>query len=106
MLRGQIAYIVSGSVFLFIGLATVSIATIRINRRGARISPWLGIWSATYGAVQLTDLPSVVAVAPHWLQIMAPFVNTALTYLLVVPASLAFLELSLGGLRRVLQAGL
>ena len=93
----------SGSVFVFIGLATISIAAIR-KRHGVRIFFWLGIWSAMYGAVQVTDLPSVVAVAPDWLQKGAPFINTAMTYLLVVPASFSFLELSLGGLRRLLGA--
>jgi len=56
-----------------------------------------------YGAAQLTQSPAVIAALPRWLQIGAPFTNTAMTYLLVVAASLAVRELSLGGLRVLVQ---
>ena len=102
MLRGQLADIILGAVFLFIGLAACSIAAIR-RRSGVRIFVWLGIWSAMYGAMQLSQSPAVVAVSPRWLQISAPYANTALMYLLIVVASLAFLELSLGKLRFLIQ---
>ncbi len=102
MLRGQVADIIIGSVFLFIGLAACSIAAIR-RQSGVRIFVWLGIWSAMYGAVQLSQSPAVVAASPRWLQISAPYANTAMMYLLVVVGSLSFLELSLGRLRFVIQ---
>jgi sigma-B regulation protein RsbU (phosphoserine phosphatase) len=102
IVRGQIADIVTGAIFLFIGLATCAIAAMR-HRRSVRIFFWLGIWSAMYGAVQLSDLPAVLAVAPGWFRISAPYLNAAMTYLLVVPASLSFLELSQGRLRSLLQ---
>jgi sigma-B regulation protein RsbU (phosphoserine phosphatase) len=103
MLRGQIADIVVGSIFVFIGLATCSIAAFRRGRR-ARIFIWLGIWSAMYGAAQLARSPAVIGASPRWLQIGAPYADTAITYLLVVVGSLSFLELSLGRLRRLIQA--
>ncbi len=102
MLRGQITDLVAGSIFLFVGLATGSIAVTR-QRRGVRIFVWLGIWSAMYGAAQLSQSPAVVSAVPRWLQTCAPYANTALTYLLVVAASLTFLELSLGRLRDLMQ---
>jgi phosphoserine phosphatase RsbU/P len=102
MLRGQVADIIIGSVFLFVGLAACVIAKLR-RRSGARIFAWLGIWSAMYGAVQLNQSPAVVAVSARWLQISAPYANTAMMYLLIVVASLAFLELSLGKLRFLIQ---
>jgi hypothetical protein len=49
MLRSQVADIIVGSIFLFIGLAACFIAAIR-RRSGVRIFVWLGIWSAVYGA--------------------------------------------------------
>lgn len=103
MLRGQVADIIVGSVFLFIGLATCFIAAAR-RRSGVRIFVWLGIWSALYGAVRLSQSPAVLAVSPRWLQISAPYANTAMTYLLVVVGALSFLELSLGRLRLLIQA--
>jgi phosphoserine phosphatase RsbU/P len=102
MLRGQIADIVVGSLFLFIGLATCSIGAIR-HRRGVRVFVWLGIWSAMYGAVQLSQSPAVIAASPHWLQDCAPYANIAMTYLLVVAGVLSFLELSQGRLRFLMQ---
>jgi sigma-B regulation protein RsbU (phosphoserine phosphatase) len=102
-LRGQVADIIFGSVFLFIGLAACCIAAIR-RRSGVRIFIWLGIWSAMYGAEHLGQSPAIVAVSPRWLQISAPYANTAATYLAVVFASLSFLELSLGKMRFLNQA--
>jgi sigma-B regulation protein RsbU (phosphoserine phosphatase) len=104
MLRGQVADIIAGSVFLFIGLATCCIAAIR-RRSGVRIFVWLGIWSAMYGAEHLGQSPAVVAVSPRWLQISTPYANTAMTYLAVVVGSLSFLELSFGKMRFLNQAG-
>ena len=98
MLRGQIADIIAGSVLLFVGLATCGIAGIR-RRSGTRVFTWLGIWSTMYGAVQLTQTEAVVAALPLWLRISAPQANMAMTYLLVVPGLLSFLELSLGKVR-------
>ena len=103
MLRGEVADIIVGSVFLFVGLAACSIAAIR-RRSGVRIFIWLGIWSAMYGAMHLSQSPAVVSVLPHWLQISAPYANTAMTYLMVVAGSLSFLELSLGRVRFVIEA--
>ena len=103
MLRGQVADIIFGSVFLFIGLAACSIAAIR-RRSGVRIFVWLGIWSAMYGATNLIQSSAVVTVSPHWFQISAPYANTAMMYVMVVVALLCFGELSLGRLRFLIQA--
>ena len=102
-LRGQVADIIIGSVFLFIGLAACSIAAIR-RRSGVRIFVWLGIWSAMHGAVLLIETPAVVEVSPRWLQISAPYAYTAMKYLMVVVGLLSFRELSLGRLRLLIQA--
>ena len=102
MLRGQVADIILGSVFLFIGLTACAIAAIR-RRSGTRIFAWLGIWSALYGAVQLSQSQVVLAVLPRWLQMSAPSANASMTYLLVFPCALSFRELSCGKVRFLLQ---
>jgi sigma-B regulation protein RsbU (phosphoserine phosphatase) len=102
MLRAQVADLILGSVFLFIGLTACAIAGIR-RRSGTRIFAWLGIWSALYGAVQLSQSQVVVAVSPRWLQISAPYANPVMTYLLVFPCALSFRELSLGKMRFLLN---
>jgi sigma-B regulation protein RsbU (phosphoserine phosphatase) len=102
MLRGQLADILFGAVFLFIGLAASSIAAIR-PRRGARLVIWLGTWSAMYGTGLLFRSPAVVVALPRLLQTSVPFVNTLIAYLLAVVAMSAFLDLSRGGIRPLIK---
>jgi len=101
-LRGQLIEIISGTVFVFIGLAACAIAAIR--RSGVRLFLWLGIWSAMYGTGLLTRCPMVVTALPRWLQISIPYANAVNTYLIVVAAFFAFLELSVGRLRLVIKS--
>jgi phosphoserine phosphatase RsbU/P len=100
-LRGQIIDLVCGSIFVFVGLAACFIAVIR-RTGGVRFFALLGIWSAMYGALQLTQEQILLAVSPHWLQVIAPTVNTALAYLIGVAGPLSFRELSLGWPRKFL----
>jgi phosphoserine phosphatase RsbU/P len=102
MLRGQLAEIVLGAVFLFIGLAACSIAAIW-PRSGVRLVIWLGIWSAMYGTGLLFRSPAVVAALPSVLQTSVLYVNTLITYLLSVVAMLTFLELSRGRVRLLIK---
>jgi sigma-B regulation protein RsbU (phosphoserine phosphatase) len=99
-LRGQLVEIMSGTVFVFIGLSACAIAAIR--RSGVRLFLWLGIWSAMYGTGLLTRSSAVVAVLPKWSQIGVPYANAINTYLVVVVAFFAFLELIVGRLRLVM----
>ena len=103
MLRGQLVNIMSGAVFLFIGLASCFLAAVR-RRGGVRIFVWLGIWSGLWGARLLAESAAVVAALPHWVQISVPFLRIAVTYLLLPVASLAWLELSAGKFRHFVRA--
>ena len=103
MLRGQLADIILGAFFLFIGLAACSIAAIR-RQGGVRVLIWFGAWSAMYGAAELAESPAVVTVSPHWLQISIPYLDISIQYFIVVVAWLAFLELSTGKLRFLVWA--
>ena len=100
-LRGEVIEIISGTVFVFIGLAACAIAAIR--RSGVRLFLWLGIWSAMYGTGTLTRCQLVVTSLPRWLQVSVPYANAVNTYLVVVVAFVAFLQLSVGRLRRVIE---
>ncbi len=103
LLRNQLVAIMSGAVFLFIGLAACSLAAVR-RRNGVRLVVWLGIWSGMYGARLLIESPAVAAAVPHWIRMGFPFLKTAITYLLVPVVSLAWLELSAGKMRLFLHA--
>jgi len=100
--RNQLVTIMSGAVFLFIGLASCSLAAVR-RRGGVRIFVWLGIWSGSWGARLLAESPAVVAALPLWVQACVPFLRIAVTYLLLSVASLAWLELSAGKFRHFLR---
>ena len=102
ILRGQLADIILGTIFLFIGLAACSIAAIR-RRSGVRLFIWLGIWSAIYGAGLLIQSRAIVAALPHSIQVTIPFVNIVRSYLTVVVGLSAFLELSLGKVRLFIE---
>jgi len=99
-LGGQLIEIISGTIFVFVGFAACAIAAVR--RSGVRLFLWLGVWSAMYGTGLLTRCSLVVAALPRWLQICVPYANAANTYLVVVVAFFAFLELSVGRLRLVM----
>jgi len=103
LLRDQLMGIVAGTIFLFIGLSSLMIAAVR-RRRDIRIFVWLGIWSALYGALHLTQSSAVLAASPRWFEVGAPYANTAMTYLAVVVGSLSFRELSLGKMRKLILA--
>jgi phosphoserine phosphatase RsbU/P len=105
MLRGQLADIILGTGFLFIASqmwGACSIAAIR-RQSGVRLFIWLGIWSAIYGIGLLTQSPAVVAVLPLSIQRSVPYVTTGIGYLTLVVGLCAFLELSLGVVRRLIK---
>ena len=103
MLRAEVPEIGIGSIFLFVGLASCAIAEIR-RGAGTLIFVWLGIWSAMYGAVELSRSPAFLAVLPPSLQAAAPYAYNAMLYLVIVVGLLAFRELTRGKLRLLLQA--
>jgi len=102
MLRDQVGGIMLGTVFLFIGLGACGIAAIRGGAR-VRILVWFGIFSAMYGARILAQMPAVFSVLPRSAWASRPYVIWIITYLILIPALLFWLELSLGKLRPFLQ---
>lgn len=105
MLRGQLADIILGAVFLFIASqmwGACSIAAIR-RQSGVGLFIWLGIWSAIYGIGLLTQSSAVVAALPLSIQRSVPYVTTGIAYLTLVVGLCAFLELSLGIVRLLIK---
>ncbi len=102
MLRGQVGLIILGTVFVFIGLASCGIAAIRGGSR-VRILVWIGIFSAMYGARLLAQASAVMRLLPRSAWGRGPYVIGIITYLILIPALLFWLELSRGKLRPILQ---
>lgn len=101
-LRGEVIDIVLGTVFLTIGATACAVAAIRW-RTGVRILVLWGIFSGMYGLQKLGQTPTILTVLPHSLESAAPYVNTAVMYLLLVSALFAWRELSLGKLRFIVH---
>jgi sigma-B regulation protein RsbU (phosphoserine phosphatase) len=101
-LRGDVIDIVLGTVFLTVGATACAIAVIR-RRSGVRILVWWGIFSGIYGLQKLGQTPTILAVLSHSLLSVAPYVNTAVRYLLLVSALFAWRELTLGKVRLLIQ---
>ena len=101
-LRAEVIDIVTGTVFLSIGLAACVVAIIR-GRRGVRILVWWGIWSGTFGLQTLIQTPAILAALPAALKPTVPYMSITVTYLLLVAALLAWRELTLGKVRFFLQ---
>lgn len=98
MLGSHVVDIISGTVFVFLGLAACGIAAMR-RRSGVRLLVWCGIWSAMYGVHPLLDSLDALALLPHWLHVSVPYVGTATGYLILVVATRAWLELGVGKIR-------
>lgn len=96
--RDEVVGIIVGTVFLLPGLACCGVASMR-RGSGARALMWMGIWSAIYGARPLADAVTELEVVPKWLAAGVPYLDVVISYLIVVVATLATLELSKGKLR-------
>jgi sigma-B regulation protein RsbU (phosphoserine phosphatase) len=101
-IRNEVVGIMSGTIFVFIGLVACCFAAVR-RQSGGRLFAWLGIWSAMYGALLLAESPGVAAALPHAGQASLPFLTTVVGYLLFPVASLAWLELGAGRMRLFLK---
>jgi len=97
-LRGDVINIVLGTVFLTVGASACAIAAIRWHR-GVRILVWWGICSSMFGFQTLGQTSTMLTVLPHSFKSAAPYVNTAVMYLLLIFVLVAWRELSLGKLR-------
>jgi phosphoserine phosphatase RsbU/P len=90
-------------VFLLVGIVACGIAAMR-RRSGGGVLAWLGIWSAVYGARPLTDALALLGLLPRWFQAILPFLDTVISYLILVVANRTFLELTTGWMRNFTKA--
>jgi phosphoserine phosphatase RsbU/P len=102
LLRGELTNLFSGGFFIVFGLVAVAIAVIR-RRGGVRILVWIGLWSAIFGLNMLFQSPAIAAAFPVSLRRFLDLGSVCASYLTLVVAALAYLELTLGALRRLLQ---
>jgi hypothetical protein len=105
ILRDRFAYIVFGTVFLFVGLVATAIA-VMLRRSGARLLTWLGIWSAIEGVRYLFGSLGDLGLLPQRFNLSFSYLDNVLSYFVVVVAVLAFLQLSQDKLRLFLQGAI
>jgi sigma-B regulation protein RsbU (phosphoserine phosphatase) len=102
ILRGELIDLFSGAFFVFFGVVAFAIAIIR-RRGGVRMLVWIGLWSAIFGLNQFFQSPAIEAAFPVWPRSVFALGAVSASYLTLVAAALAFLELTLGALRRLIQ---
>jgi sigma-B regulation protein RsbU (phosphoserine phosphatase) len=105
LLRGELQIVVAASFFLFISLIALLIAMV-LRRRSSRLLIWVGLWSGMFGFSQLFRSQAVVAALPASFVPACRLLIVACNYLIIVAGTLAFLELTLGVLRRFVQVQL
>jgi len=101
MLRDRTSDVVFGTLFLLVALGAWGIALMR-RRSGVGVLIWLGALSAIEARPLLPPLDDA-GLLPHWLHVTLPYLGDVLSYLVVIVAVLAFLQLSQGKLRLLLQ---
>jgi len=86
-------------------LCVCGIAVMR-RRSVRRFFVWLGIWSAIEGTEYLFGSLADLGLLPNWLLASLPYVGNVLSFLVVVIALLAFLDLSRDKLRLFFQGAI
>jgi phosphoserine phosphatase RsbU/P len=98
---GEVTYLITGTIFIVIGLVALVVAAIRRRTSGWRAVLWLGIWSALYGIQRINDCDFLVALLPHGMQVGIAYSHALATYFVLVAGLLTFRELTVGRLRRI-----
>ncbi len=102
LLRSELIDLFSAAFFVLFGLVAFAIAVIR-RRGGVRILVWIGLWSAIFGLNMLFQSPAIKSALPASLRPFLDLGSVCASYLTLVAAALAYLELTLGAFRRLLQ---
>jgi sigma-B regulation protein RsbU (phosphoserine phosphatase) len=98
----EVIVTILGTIFSFIGIAACGIAIVR-GREAGRILGWFGIFSTMYGLRLYAAVPVAFSLLAGRYAPIAPQFVWIITYIILIPAFLFWVELSLGTLRRVLQ---
>ena len=105
ILRGQVASIILGSIFLFVGVGALCLALLR-RRDQSRLAVWFGAFCGLYGLRMLAQAPAGFAQLPPQVWPTRPYVIAGITYVILVPAVLFWLEITIGKLRWLVKASL
>src|SRR5664279_4486017 len=102
-LRGDMIEVCTGTTFVIVGFVALAVAALR-RRSGVRAIVWVGIWSTSYGVLSLVGTRLFVTTLPGWLRVATPYIRVAVTYLMLAIATMAWLQISRGKIRILLQA--
>jgi sigma-B regulation protein RsbU (phosphoserine phosphatase) len=101
--QAGIVTIILGTIVLFMGVAACFVAIIRRDS-AAKVLAWFGIFSALYGLRLFAAVPPAFNLLAGDLSRYDLSIVWAITYVILIPAVLFWVELSFGLLRRFLQA--
>ena len=100
LIRGEVPNLMLGAIFVFVGLVALAVAAIR-HRREFLVLLWGGCFIGMYGLRLLEQAIVALSLAPRssWPDRLDVFI----TYMLVVPGTLFWVELTVGWVRRFVQ---
>jgi sigma-B regulation protein RsbU (phosphoserine phosphatase) len=100
LIRAHLPELFLGPVFAFVGVCACSVAAIR-HRKEFRVLLWFGLFIGMYGVRILAGATETLGIAPHsgWPNL----VSVLISYFLVVPGTLFWVELSIGKLRSFIK---
>lgn len=102
MVHGELANIMCGSVFVFVGVVACAFAAIR-RREQVRLFFYIGLWSGLYGVRLLLESPAFAAALPRSVQAHVSLIGMTIRYFMLPLATLTWLELAIGKVRLFLQ---
>lgn len=101
-LSRQLGEITFGTFFLLVGLVSASIALLR-RGKDIKILIWLAAWSGAYGIRLLIESPAVNIFLPQFIQNLVPAIDVTISYIVLVFALLAWVNLTRGIVRTFLK---
>lgn len=100
LVREQLAYLVFGAIFVFVGLVACCIAALR-RRAESRLLVWAGFFIGMFGVRMLAGATLGLQLLPR--SLWPERIVIGIDYSIVIPAMLFWAELSTGILRRVFR---
>lgn len=100
--RAEFAYVILGTIFVLIGVASCGIAVIR-RGSSAKVLGFCGMFSGMYGLRLFAASPDTWGLLAGRFASTAPQAVWIITYLIMIPALLFWAELTQGALRRFYQ---
>src|SRR5579871_6224713 len=102
MYAADFGYIILGTIALFMGIAACVVGLLH-RGTATRALLWFSLFSGLYGARLFASTPPALALLARPLSPYGAILISIITYIILIPATLFWVEMSFGILRRIIQ---